>query len=189
MGGTFCFWDAEKGEWIGWVSKSAAVWGAAFSPDGRRVVTTHDNTARIWDVESSEEIVALKGHRDTVRSVEFSADGTRVLTTSDDRTVRIWDVTWATLPRGDELRERARKLGGIVDLESDADVPGDARPDLDLVDISRMHGIEQLERRDPRLEDRHTPVLRGVRGAFPQAQNVAVETDRILVVGSGDGDA
>jgi WD40 repeat protein len=123
-GGDFCIWDVEESKWIGWVPTSAAVWSAAFSPDGRRVVTTSDNTARIWDVESGEEIVALKGHRDTVRSVAFSPDGTRLVTASDDRTVRIWDVTWVTLPRGNELRERvcSEKLIGPAQEFSDAEL-------------------------------------------------------------------
>ena len=36
---------------------------AAFSGDGKRVVTaSDDNTARIWDAESGKEIAVLKGH-------------------------------------------------------------------------------------------------------------------------------
>ena len=37
--------------------------GAAFSGDGKRVVTASDDkTARIWDAESGKEIAVLKGH-------------------------------------------------------------------------------------------------------------------------------
>jgi len=117
------------------------VWSAAFSPDGRRVVTTSDNTARIWDVETRVEIAVLKGHRDSVWSVAFSADGTRVATASDDRTVRIWDVTWATLVRGNELRERvcSEKLVGAAQEFIDAE-----------------------------LQD---PILRGIDGNDPVARN------------------
>ena len=36
---------------------------AAFSADGKRVVTASDDkTARIWDAESGKEIAVLKGH-------------------------------------------------------------------------------------------------------------------------------
>ncbi len=67
--------------------------GAAFSPDGRRVVTaSEDNTARIFDAATGVQIAALSGHSDKVRSAAFSPDGRRVLTASDDRTARIWDA-------------------------------------------------------------------------------------------------
>jgi hypothetical protein len=67
---------------------------------------------RIWDVWSGVEVVALRGHKDNVWSAAFSHDGTRVVTASSDNTVRVWDVSWATLARGDELRRRvcAEKL-------------------------------------------------------------------------------
>ena len=57
---------------------------AAFSPDGRRVVTaSSDNSARLWDAESGKEIALLKGHTE-LGAIEaaFSPDGTRVVTTS-----------------------------------------------------------------------------------------------------------
>jgi WD40 repeat protein len=124
--GNFCIWDAERGQWDTGVDTGAAVWSVAFSPDGRRAVTASNNTARIWDAESGVEVVALKGHRDrdTVLSVAFSPDGARVVTAADDATVRVWDVTWATLLRGNELRERVcrENLVGAAQEFSDAEL-------------------------------------------------------------------
>ena len=67
---------------------------AVFSPDGKRVVTASDHTARIWDAESGKAIAVLRGHAGRVTSAVFSPDGRRVVTESDDQTVRLWDVTW-----------------------------------------------------------------------------------------------
>ena len=68
---------------------------SAFSPDGKRIVTTgsyDDKTARIWDAESGRELRKLVGHTHNVNAAAFSPDGRKVVTVSVDKTVRIWDV-------------------------------------------------------------------------------------------------
>ena len=58
-----------------------------FSPDGTRVVTaSDDNTARVWDAASGEELAVLEGHENFVRFAAFSPDGTQVVTASWDGT-------------------------------------------------------------------------------------------------------
>jgi len=66
---------------------------AAFSPDGRRVVTaSEDQTARIWDTGTGHEVTRLHGHTARVGGAAFSPDGKRIVTASADRTVRVWDA-------------------------------------------------------------------------------------------------
>ena len=56
---------------------------AAFSPDGKRVVTaSNDKTARVWDADSGKALASLQGHTAQVRSAAFSPDGKRVVTAS-----------------------------------------------------------------------------------------------------------
>src|SRR5215470_6479020 len=45
---------------------------SVFSPDGKRVLTGAGNTASIWDVETSRELVVLDGHMAQVQSARFS---------------------------------------------------------------------------------------------------------------------
>ncbi|MDH3662333.1 MAG: pentapeptide repeat-containing protein, partial [Alphaproteobacteria bacterium] len=72
---------------------NASLSGAVFSADDARVLTaSSDNTARIWDARTGEEIAVLKGHGGSVLSAVFSADDARVLTASSDNTARIWDA-------------------------------------------------------------------------------------------------
>ena len=71
----------------------SSVESAAFSPDGRRIVTaSSDNTARIWDAATGKQIAVLQGHTGWVQSAAFSPDGRRIVTASDDNTARLWDA-------------------------------------------------------------------------------------------------
>ncbi len=65
---------------------------AAFSPDGKIIVTAYDDTARLWVAASQKEIAVLKGHEGSVRSAAFSPDGKTIVTASGDKTARLWDA-------------------------------------------------------------------------------------------------
>src|SRR5258707_295526 len=70
---------------------TATVTIAAFSPDGKRIVTaSSDRTVRLWEAERSRQIgEPLTGHTDRVFSAAFSPDGKRIVTASSDNTARL----------------------------------------------------------------------------------------------------
>ncbi|MFL6211258.1 MAG: hypothetical protein ACJ74W_20580 [Pyrinomonadaceae bacterium] len=90
---------------------------AAFSPDGKYVVTASaDKTALVWDWQARKAIAPLRGHTDAVLSAVFDKSGKYVLTASADRTARVWEVfsTASTVPS----REVTIKSNNTFDFEN-----------------------------------------------------------------------
>jgi WD40 repeat protein/serine/threonine protein kinase len=73
-------------------SSSGRMWSAMFALDGKRVLTTDDMTARMWDAASGQLLFTMK-HGGTVYGAVFSQDGSTVVTAGGDGTVRIWNAT------------------------------------------------------------------------------------------------
>ena len=71
----------------------AAVYGVAFSPDGKTLATASlDKTTRIWDVRTGAQLQVLHGHANAVEGVAFSPDGKTLATGGSDKTIILWDT-------------------------------------------------------------------------------------------------
>ena len=69
------------------------VYGVAFSPDGRSLASASaDNTMKLWDVATGNEVRTLRGHTNAVIAVAFSPDGRTLASASHDQTVKVWDA-------------------------------------------------------------------------------------------------
>jgi WD40 repeat protein len=110
-------WDMAIGERVATLQgHQSEVNFAAFSPDGRWLVTTaeqaatfvypgpgsfdgrwqdtnsRDRTARLWDAATGQLHAVLRGHGRAVHAAAFSRDSRLVVTVSEDRTARIWEA-------------------------------------------------------------------------------------------------
>jgi WD40 repeat protein len=79
--------------------------GVHFLPDGRRAVSgagdisaAADNTVRLWDVETGQELQRFEGHTDKIWDTDVSADGRFVASGSQDGTLRLWDISTEPVP-------------------------------------------------------------------------------------------
>jgi WD40 repeat protein len=70
---------------------TGGVFGLAFGPGGLLATASLDGTARLWDVDSGEELATLRGHDAPVNQVAVRPDGARIATGSEDHTVKVWD--------------------------------------------------------------------------------------------------
>ena len=91
-----------------YIGHTDAIYDIDFSPDGRYMVTAGlDATARLWDVQTGQELRRFAPPVRIVHAVEFSPDGRYLLTGSPGPAARLWDVQ-----TGQEVRQFIGHTGG-----------------------------------------------------------------------------
>jgi WD40 repeat protein len=88
---TLRIWDARTAVMLAVLTGPAEAMSAAYSPDGERVVGAFRTTIGVWDTHKANLGIERSDHRDTISNVEFSPDGSKVLSASVDKTARVWD--------------------------------------------------------------------------------------------------
>lgn len=93
-GGTIEIADAGTGERIRRLAMANVI-VARFSPDDKTLAAGgfgEDDAIAIWNLADGKRVRTIRGHRNTVQSLRFSRDGSRLLSSSADKSVRIFDV-------------------------------------------------------------------------------------------------
>jgi WD40 repeat protein len=93
------------------------IYAAVLSPDrkwlvcGLRVIQPGDGIerVRIWDAQTHEKVLDIKGHTNTVLSVDISPDSTKIATGGFDKLAFIW-----SMPTGERLVGPLQHDGTLV---------------------------------------------------------------------------
>jgi hypothetical protein len=151
----------------GWQLRQTLIRGvagcAAFTPDGRTLVTGSgqpfaiwrplakvlpgelDPVVHLWDAESGKEVRAFEGHRAQVRAVAVAPTGRQLLSASDDGTIRLWDVA-----SGLEVRRlkgyRGRVLSIALSPDGSQALSGHEDGSVRVWDLDNMEEVGRCER-------------------------------------------
>jgi WD40 repeat protein len=96
-------WELATGKEVRTVPghESQGTTNVAFSPDSKHLVTVsgEDYSLVLWETATGKEVRKFKGHQADVNSLEFSADGKRLISASSDKTVKLWTVATGQVER------------------------------------------------------------------------------------------
>jgi WD40 repeat protein len=91
VGTAIDLWDATTGKRLRRLTDSPGpIYTAAFTPDGKTLLTGSGGIVRCWDVATGKECGPAPGNPVEVSSVVLSPDG-RTLAYKDDSSIRLWD--------------------------------------------------------------------------------------------------
>ncbi|MDP8246082.1 MAG: c-type cytochrome domain-containing protein [Candidatus Hinthialibacter antarcticus] len=76
---------------------SSLVRALRFSPDGQSLAAAGgrpalDGEVIVWDMQTHQQKLKLKGHDDCIYDIEYSPDGATLATCSYDRAIKLWDA-------------------------------------------------------------------------------------------------
>ena len=95
---TIELWDLANEQLISVMKEPLRIlYGAVYDADGLRFLTLpyqqeeRELSAHMYDANTGELLRVFTGHKESLTSVEFSGDGSRLLTASRDNTAKVWN--------------------------------------------------------------------------------------------------
>lgn len=68
------------------------IYALRFSADSQQLISGHDSTIQVWDINEGTVQRTLSGHTGKINSLDFSPNGKTLVSGSDDQTIRLWEA-------------------------------------------------------------------------------------------------
>jgi WD40 repeat protein/tRNA A-37 threonylcarbamoyl transferase component Bud32 len=95
------------------VGHTSWVTAVAVHPSGQWVASSSlDDTIKLWNIQTGEELFTLLGHAKGVNTIAISPDGKRLVSGSDDYTIKVWNLQSGTLLG--TLQGHSRDVNAVV---------------------------------------------------------------------------
>lgn len=86
-------WDPRQKLALDFIETYLPVTAIAYSEAGNELYSGGiDNEIKVWDMRKKAVVYTMKGHTDTITSLQVSPDAQSLLSNALDSTVRTWDI-------------------------------------------------------------------------------------------------
>lgn len=85
-------WNLYNNQYLVFPHNTSMVNALALSPDGRKIAFQGDeNSINLYSGDGTQ-VNTLSGHKESIRSIEFSRSGKYIVSAGEDNQIKIWDV-------------------------------------------------------------------------------------------------
>lgn len=99
-----------------------SVQSAEFSQDGSMIISaSHDNTVKLWDVETVKAIKTFRGHDSWVQAATLLNDGKWILSASHDAHLKLWNIAGYAEIRTLKGRVLEKHVDAVLDVSFSKD--------------------------------------------------------------------
>jgi WD40 repeat protein len=102
IGDTLNAWELPSGKhlWSWQTPDGSNIYSLAFSADGRRIAASGNSSViKVVDAQTGLLLTTLRGHTNSIGSLAYSRDGSKLASGSYDRSVIVWDKEGRVLNR------------------------------------------------------------------------------------------
>ncbi|MBL8148845.1 MAG: serine/threonine protein kinase [Blastocatellia bacterium] len=91
--GTVKLWNlVTESEIASFNNYEGSLRSVAFAPSGKYLALSNEANIEVWEIETRKRLAEFTGHVRLVEAVEFTRDGSTVISGGVDETVRFWDL-------------------------------------------------------------------------------------------------